>query len=286
MMARPLLHDWQRRRKGRLASERPDHHASRHACLLTRRATSSSTTRRRCSRTSRRSRARRRSSRSTPSPSKARSASSTCCRRRACSARASRPRSCSTGPASRSACSAAFPKLGDEAFPGHLNFNKQIDEVHGRGRQGLRLPLRAAGALRPRRAVADRGHPADQPARRARPHPAAPQATTPSSSTPGRCDAVQAGQSAAIERERDGKKASVRAAAVQIAPDLDSRAATLDRVLAAIAEAAGKGARARRLPRDLRPLLPVLLLRPCRRSLSGAEHMRLYEQAVVGARAR
>jgi uncharacterized repeat protein (TIGR04044 family) len=29
MMARPLLHDWQRRRKGRLASERPDHHASR-----------------------------------------------------------------------------------------------------------------------------------------------------------------------------------------------------------------------------------------------------------------
>ena len=44
-----------------------------------------------------------------------------------------------------------FPKLGDEAFPGHLNFNKQIVQVHGGRRQGLRLPLRAAGAVRPRR---------------------------------------------------------------------------------------------------------------------------------------
>ena len=65
-----------------------------------------------------------------------------------------------------------FPKLGDEAFPGHQNFNNQIDEVHGRRRQGLRLPLRAAGALWPRRAFADPRHPADQPARRARPRAA------------------------------------------------------------------------------------------------------------------
>ena len=36
-----------------------------------------------------------------------------------------------------------FPTLGDEAFPGHLNFNKQIDQVHGGRRQGLRMPFRA-----------------------------------------------------------------------------------------------------------------------------------------------
>ena len=38
------------------------------------------------------------------------------------------------------------------------------------------------------------------------------------------------------------KPTKVRAAAVQIAPDLTSGASTLDRVIAAIEEAAGKGA--------------------------------------------
>ncbi len=38
------------------------------------------------------------------------------------------------------------------------------------------------------------------------------------------------------------EKQIVRVAAVQIAPDLDTPTGTLDRVLAAIAEAAGKGA--------------------------------------------
>ena len=36
-------------------------------------------------------------------------------------------------PASRSACSAAFPRLGDEAFPGHLNFNNQLTKFMGEG---------------------------------------------------------------------------------------------------------------------------------------------------------
>ena len=36
-----------------------------------------------------------------------------------------------------------FPKLGDEAFPGPPELQRADQEVHGRGRQGLRLPLRA-----------------------------------------------------------------------------------------------------------------------------------------------
>ena len=65
------------------------------------------------------------------------------------------------------------------------------------------------------------------------------------------------------------KKQKVRAAAVQIAPDLTSGAATLERVIASIDEAAGKGAEFIVFPRDLHSLVPVLLLchaaRPKRR---------------------
>ena len=43
-----------------------------------------------------------------------------------------------------------FPTLGDEAFPGH-RLQQPDREVHGGRRQGLRLPLRAAGAVRARR---------------------------------------------------------------------------------------------------------------------------------------
>src|SRR5271156_2181120 len=67
-----------------------------------------------------------------------------------------------------------FPKIGDEAFPGHQNFNSQITKFINEGGKVYPLPLRLAGALRPRRAVADRGHQADQPARRARSGAAAP----------------------------------------------------------------------------------------------------------------
>lgn len=72
----------------------------------------------------------------------------------------------------------------------------------------------------------------------------------------------------------------VRVAAVQISPDLASREGTIDKVLAAIAEAAGKGARLVVFPETFVPWYPYFsfVLPPV---LSGHEHMRLYDQAVV-----
>ena len=61
------------------------------------------------------------------------------------------------------------------------------------------------------------------------------------------------------------KSRTVRAAAVQIAPDLTSGEATLARVLDAIDEAAAKGAELVVFPGDVRPLVPVFFLRHCRR---------------------
>ena len=66
-----------------------------------------------------------------------------------------------------------FPKLGDEPFPGAQNFNNQLTKFMGEGGE-VCLPVRAADALRSRRGVIDPRHPADQPSRRARSHPAAP----------------------------------------------------------------------------------------------------------------
>ena len=57
-----------------------------------------------------------------------------------------------------------------------------------------------------------------------------------------------------------GEKDIVRVAAVQIAPDLDSQAGTLERVLAAMTEAAGKGAKLVGFSRDLRALVSLFLL--------------------------
>src|SRR5579863_7827889 len=76
------------------------------------------------------------------------------------------------------------------------------------------------------------------------------------------------------------EKRIVRAAAVQIAPDLDDGAATLERVLAAIAEAAEKGAALVVFPETFVPWYPYFsfVLPPV---LSGREHLRLYEEAVV-----
>ena len=76
------------------------------------------------------------------------------------------------------------------------------------------------------------------------------------------------------------KKQKVRAAAVQIAPDLTSGAATLDRVIAAIDEAAGKGAEFIVFPETFVPWYPYFsfVTPPVQ---SGAEHIRLYEHAVA-----
>src|SRR5580658_8499304 len=76
------------------------------------------------------------------------------------------------------------------------------------------------------------------------------------------------------------KKQKVRAAAVQIAPDLTSGAATLDRVIAAIEEAAGKAAEFIVFPETFVPWYPYFsfVTPPVQ---SGAEHIRLYEHAIV-----
>lgn len=72
----------------------------------------------------------------------------------------------------------------------------------------------------------------------------------------------------------------VRAAAVQIAPDLTSRAGTIERVLNAIAEAAEKGAELIVFPETFVPYYPYFsfVVPPVQQ---GPEHLRLYEEAVI-----
>jgi nitrilase len=76
------------------------------------------------------------------------------------------------------------------------------------------------------------------------------------------------------------KSGIVRAAAAQIAPDLTSVGATLERVVATIGEAAAKGAELVVFPETFVPWYPYFsfVLPPVQ---SGAEHIRLYENAVV-----
>jgi len=75
-------------------------------------------------------------------------------------------------------------------------------------------------------------------------------------------------------------KPTIRAAAVQIAPDLDSADGTVTKVLNAIAEAAAKGARFVVFPETFVPWYPYFSF-VCPPVLTGAEHIRLYENAVV-----
>lgn len=76
------------------------------------------------------------------------------------------------------------------------------------------------------------------------------------------------------------EKRVVRAAAVQIAPDLETPMGTLDRVLAAIGEAAQKGVKFAVFPETFVPWYPYFsFVRPPVQS--GADHMRLYQDAVV-----
>lgn len=73
---------------------------------------------------------------------------------------------------------------------------------------------------------------------------------------------------------------TIRAAAVQIAPDLDALAGTLDRVLAAVADAASKGAEIIVFPETFLPWYPYFSI--CHGpALIGEEHIRLYKNAVV-----
>ncbi|WP_172328429.1 Nit6803 family nitrilase [Mangrovicoccus sp. HB161399] len=73
---------------------------------------------------------------------------------------------------------------------------------------------------------------------------------------------------------------TIRAAAVQIAPDLSGRAGTIERVLNAIAEAAGKGARFIVFPETFVPYYPYFsfVLPPVQQ---GAPHLELMKEAVT-----
>ncbi len=76
------------------------------------------------------------------------------------------------------------------------------------------------------------------------------------------------------------EKRSVRVAAVQMAPDLETADGTLSKVLAAIAEAAAKGARLVVFPETFVPWYPYFsFVHPP--VMTGAEHIRLYDNAVV-----
>lgn len=71
-----------------------------------------------------------------------------------------------------------------------------------------------------------------------------------------------------------------RVAAVQIAPDLTSRAGTMEKVLNTIADAAEKGAELIVFPETFVPYYPYFsfVLPPIQQ---GAEHLRLYDEAVT-----
>jgi aliphatic nitrilase len=78
----------------------------------------------------------------------------------------------------------------------------------------------------------------------------------------------------------DATKGIVRAAAVQMAPDLDVPGATVAKVLNAIAEAADKGVRLIVFPETVVPWYPYFsFVHPP--VATGAEHLRLYKEAVV-----
>ena len=76
------------------------------------------------------------------------------------------------------------------------------------------------------------------------------------------------------------EKPSVRVAAVQLSPDLGSADGTVAKVLAAIADASGKGAKFVVFPETFVPWYPYFsFVHPP--VATGAEHIRLYENAVV-----
>jgi nitrilase len=75
-------------------------------------------------------------------------------------------------------------------------------------------------------------------------------------------------------------KTSVRVAAVQLAPDLDVPGGTVSKVLAALSEAGGKGARLVVFPETFVPWYPYFsFVHPP--VVTGGEHIRLYENAVI-----
>jgi nitrilase len=83
-----------------------------------------------------------------------------------------------------------------------------------------------------------------------------------------------------VQEQAVARPKTVRVAAVQIAPDLETAAGTLERVLAAIAEAGEKGVKLAVFPETFIPWYPYFsFVHPP--VLTGAEHLRLYEHAVA-----
>lgn len=73
--------------------------------------------------------------------------------------------------------------------------------------------------------------------------------------------------------------ATVRAAAVQIAPDLDSASGTIDRIARAVGEAADRGVQLAVFPETFVPYYPYFsFIEPP--VLSGKSHLKLYREAV------
>jgi nitrilase len=82
-----------------------------------------------------------------------------------------------------------------------------------------------------------------------------------------------------VQEQAVARPKTVRVAAVQIAPDLETATGTLERVLAAIAEAGEKGVKLAVFPETFVPWYPYFsFVHPP--VLTGAEHLRLYEHAV------
>jgi nitrilase len=76
------------------------------------------------------------------------------------------------------------------------------------------------------------------------------------------------------------QKRSIRVAAVQLSPDLESADGTVGKVLRAIADASGKGAKLVVFPETFVPWYPYFSFVHAP-AATGAEHIRLYENAVV-----
>lgn len=81
---------------------------------------------------------------------------------------------------------------------------------------------------------------------------------------------------------KETQSRKVRVAAVQMAPDLDGITGTLNRVLAATADAADRGAQLVVFPETLLPWYPYFsYIHPAPAEIFISEHLRLYENAVV-----
>ena len=171
-----------------------------------------------------------------------------------------------------------FPKLGDEPFPGAQNFNNQLAKFMTRRRRDLCLPLRAANALRPRRAFADPRHPADQPARRPRSHSSAParqRLHAPHLDGVRSCGRNESQRRAAWRRKRWFESPRCRSRRISKRPAAPSR-----RCSPRSPRPPDKGARLVVFPETFVPWYPYFsFVHPP--VVTGAEHIRLYENAVV-----